>query len=206
MVKESVPHLHIFHVPQGIEDPYTQQPWERTPREPRAGEEVTVHVVTQPQGAAAALFVHLSVKGGESWTIPASPSPSHGEGNRWVASLGAFPAGACVSDEVEAHSTMGERFVEGPYSFDISMWHPLKAVTMWQATGIGVLMRMADTRGGEALVSLEVLDAGELHFPVWPHAPATLPGTAHSLPCTLRPQSDNLIITLPKPPVRIPLP
>jgi len=203
MVKESVPHLHIFHVPQGIEDPYTQQPWERTPREPRAGEEVAVHVVTQPQGAAAALFVYVSVKGGESWTVPASPSPSHGEGNRWVASLGAFPGGACVSYEVEAHSTTGERFVEGPYSFDVSMWHPLKAVTMWQATGTGVLMRMADTSGSEALVSLEVLDAGELYFRVWPHAPATVPRTAHSVPCTIRQEGDDLLLESGERAVRI---
>ena len=203
MVKESVPHLHIFHVPQGIEDPYTQQPWERTPREPRVGEEVAVHVVTQPQGAAAALFVYVSVKGGESWTVPASPSPSHGEGNRWVASLGAFPGGACVSYEVEAHSTTGERFVEGPYSFDVSMWHPLKAVTMWQATGNGVLMRMADTSGSEALVSLEVLDAGELYFRVWPHAPATVPGTAHSVPCTIRQEGDDLLLESGERAVRI---
>src|SRR5260370_39336683 len=86
MVKESVPNLHIFHVPQGIEDPYTQQPWERTPREPRAGEEVTVHVVTQPQGAAAALFVHLSVKGGESWAIPSSHDPEQTIGTKGLKS------------------------------------------------------------------------------------------------------------------------
>src|SRR6266567_211694 len=30
MVKQSVPHLQIVHIPGGIEDPYTQQPWERT--------------------------------------------------------------------------------------------------------------------------------------------------------------------------------
>src|SRR5258708_5796808 len=191
MVKESVPHLHIFHVPQGIEDPYTQQPWERTPREPHTGEEVAVHVVTQPQGAAAALFVHLSVKGGESWTVPASPSPWDGEGNRWVASLGAFPEGACVSYGVQAHSTTRQRVVERPYCVDVSVWHPLKAVTMWQATGTRVLMRMADTSGGVALVSLEVLDVGERYVRVWPHAPATVAGMANSVPYANRQGGDD---------------
>src|SRR5215469_3500395 len=176
MVEQRAPHLHIFHTPEGIEDPYTQRPWERAPREPRVGEEVTVHLITRPQGAADAVFVHLSVKGGESGMVSATRAAWEGEGDRWVASLGAFPGGAQVSYRVEARSLTGERVIEGPYSFDVSMWHPLKAVTVWQSTGTGVQMRMADTSGGEPLVSLEVLDEGELHFRVWPHAPATVPG------------------------------
>lgn len=194
MVEQCAPHLHIFHIPEGIEDPYTQQPWERAPREPRAGEEVTVHMITRPQGAADAVFVHLSVKGGESGTVSATRTTWEGEGDLWIASLGAFPGGACVSYQAEAHSTTGEHFVEGPYSFDVGMWHPLKAVTMWQATGTGVLMRMADTSGDEALVGLEVLHEGELHFRVWPHALAILPGKTHSVPCTTRQEGHDLIL------------
>ncbi len=194
MVKQSVPHLQIVHIPGGIEDPYTQQPWERTPREPRVGEEVMVHVVTRPRGAAGAVFVHLSVKGGEPGTVPATLTPWEGEGDRWSASLGAFPGGTCVSYNVEAHSTTGERFIEGHYSFDVGMWHPLKAVTAWQATGTGVLMHMGDTGGAEALVSLEMLDAGELQFRVWLHAPSTLPGMERGVPCTARREGDDLIL------------
>src|SRR5260370_4521859 len=83
------------------------------------------------------------------------------------------------------------------------MWHHLKAVTMWQATGTGVLMRMADTSGSEALVSLEVLDAGELYFRVWPHAPATVLGMAHSVPYTIRQEGDDLILESGEKAVRI---
>src|SRR5215469_12414273 len=153
MVKQSVPHLHIVHIPGGIEDPYTHQPWERTPREPRVGEEVMVHVVTRPRGAADAVFVHLSVKGGASGTVPATLTPWDGEGDRWSAPLGDFPGGTRVSYNVEARPPLGERFIEGHYSFNVSMWHPLKAVSAWQATGTGVLMHMADASGGEMLVS-----------------------------------------------------
>src|SRR5215472_14697442 len=183
MVKQSVPHLQIVHIPGGIEDPYTQQPWERIPREPRVGEEVTVRVVTRPRGAADAVFVHLSVKDGASDTVPAILTPWDGEGDSWSGSLGAFPGGARISYSVEAHSTTGECFKEGPYSFDIGMWHPLKAVTAWRATGTGVLMHMGDTSGSEALVSLEALDAGELQFRVWLQVPSTLPKVLRGVPC-----------------------
>src|SRR5260221_7724794 len=194
MVKQSVPHLQIVHIPGGIEDPYTQQPWERTPREPRVGEEVMVHVVTRPRGAAGDVFVHLSVKDGAPDAVPAALTPWEGEGDRWSASLGAFSGGTRVSYNVEALSTTGERFIEGHYSFDVSMWHPLKAVTAWQATGTGVLMHMGDTSGAEALVSLEVLDTGDLQFRVWLHAPSTLPTMERGVPCTTHQEGDDLIL------------
>src|SRR5258706_8095301 len=194
MVKQSSPHLHIFHIPLGIEDPYMQQPWERTPREPCEGDEVTLHIITRPQGATDAVFIHLFVNDEESGTASATFTSWEGEGDRWIASLGAFHGGTRVSYNIEARSTTGERFVEGPYSFDVSMWHPLNAVTAWQATSTSVLMHMADASGSEALVSFEVLDAGELHFRVWPHPPTTVPETAHGVPCIIHQEEDDLIL------------
>ena len=82
MVKQSGPHLSIIHIPQGIEDPYTQQPWERAPREPRAGEEVTAYVVTRPRGAADVVSVQCAVNGGESGTVSATRVPWEGERDR----------------------------------------------------------------------------------------------------------------------------
>lgn len=194
MVKQSEPHLQIVHIPGGIEDPYAQQPWERAPREPRVGEEVTVHVVTYPREASDAVFVHRSVNGEESGTVSATRVPWEGEGDRWVASLGIFPGGARVSYQVEARPPAGERFIEGPYSFDVSMWHPLVAVTAWQPTGTGVLMHVGETSSGGALVSLEVLDEGELQVRVWLHDPLTLPGLEHGTPGTARQEGDILLL------------
>src|SRR5258708_40326533 len=93
MVKQSGPHLSIIHIPQGIEDPYTQQPWERAPREPRAGEEVTAYVVTRPRGAADVVSVQCAVNGGGSGAVLATRVPVGGVGGRWRAALGTFRRG-----------------------------------------------------------------------------------------------------------------
>lgn len=55
--------LEIIHTPLGHEHPYTQQPEERSPREPLAGEPFTIGVLTRPRGAARAVTVHTRIDG-----------------------------------------------------------------------------------------------------------------------------------------------
>lgn len=162
MTEPVLPPIQIIHVPLGIEDPYTPRPWERTPREPCEGEEVTVYVVTCPRGRAEALALQLEVRDGEPRVIQARAEPWEGEGDRWCASLGAFAAGTTVSYKISASTADGEQSQSGPYEFEVAAWHPFRTIIAWQARENGVLLHMCDATGCELPVQLELVETGEL--------------------------------------------
>jgi len=194
MVQSAPPDLQILHSPHGIEDPYTPRPWERTPREPRAGEDVSLAVVTRPAGAVDAVSVHVSSVGEESRVVPAAIVPWDGEGMRWEAQLGAFPAGARVSYHVETHSANGQGVITPPYAFDVEAWRALGRVIAWHATAGGITLRLSDGQGGDSVVVLAVMGAGELSIRVWATSPPEAPVVEDLIPCQARQEGGDLVV------------
>ena len=155
------PDIHILHSPYGIEDPYTPQPWERTPREPRAGEDVSIAVVTRPAGAVDAVSVQVSCTSEEPRVIPATVVAWDGEGTRWEAHLDAFPAGARVSYQAMALSNDRQNAVTDPYAFDVGSRRALGRVAAWRAIEGGVVLRLSDGQGPDASAG----GAGRVAYP-----------------------------------------
>jgi len=194
MVQSASPDLQILHVPHGIDDPYTPRPWERTPREPRADEDVVIAAVTRPAGAVDAVSVHVSSPGEEPRVVPAVVTPWDGEGARWEARLGAFPDGAHVSYQVMALSAEGLGVVTDPYAFDVGSWRALGRVAAWRATLGGVTLTLSDGQGRDAVAVIEVAGLDEVRLRVWPTVPLELPEAGSMVPTKARQEDDDLIV------------
>jgi len=194
MGQSALPDIHILHNPHGIEDPYTPQPSERTPREPRAGDAVAVAVVTRPADAVDAVSVHVSCTSEESRVIPAAVAAWDGEGTRWEAHLGAFPAGARVSYQAVALSNDRQSAVTDPYVFDVGSRRALRRVAAWRATEGGVVLRLSDGQGPDASATIDVVGPGELRIRVWPNALSEAPESDDMVPATARQEGGDLIV------------
>jgi len=194
MGQSAPPDIHILHSPYGIEDPYTPQPWERTPREPRAGEDVVVAVVTRPAGAVDAVSVHASYTSEESRVIPATVVAWEGEGTRWEAHLGAFPAGARVSYRVETRSSNAQSAITPSYAFDVGAWRVLRRVIAWHTTAGGTTLRLSDGQGGDSMMVLAMVGSGELSIRVWATSPLEAPIVEGLIPCQAHQEGDDLVM------------
>ena len=67
--------IEIIHRPYGQEHPYEQDPEERFPREPLAGQPFTVGITTRPPGAAERVTVHTRVAGAPGPSVAAVLQP-----------------------------------------------------------------------------------------------------------------------------------
>ncbi len=63
----------VHHAPFGIEHPYEQQPEERFPRQPLAGEAFEIGIVTRPHAAVSKVTVHSAIQGVEQALLSAHP-------------------------------------------------------------------------------------------------------------------------------------
>jgi alpha-glucosidase (family GH31 glycosyl hydrolase) len=194
MPQPALPPTRIRHVPYGIEDPYTPQPWERNPRDPRDGDIVTVAAVSEPRGAVQAVTVEVACRDAKRFSVPAKLVPYDGDGDRWEAVLGGFPVGSVVTYSFEARSTNEEGVTNGPHTFETIGWHTLQSVTSWVASPTYTLLRFCDGDGTTSTVSIEVADSRVVRLRIWPLAPATIPGTTGTMPCSAREEAELLIV------------
>jgi len=194
MGQSAPPDLQILHNPHGIEDPYTPRPWERTPREPRAGEDVSIAVVTRPASAVDAVSVHVSCTREESRVISAAVVAWEGEGTRWEAHLGAFPAGARVSYQAVALSNDRQSAVTDPYAFDVASRRGLGRVAAWRVIEGGVVLRLSDGQDSESSVVIDVMGPGEARIRVWPNTLSEAPASDDMVPATVRQEGADLIV------------
>lgn len=194
MVEPVVSHLQIVHLPLGIEDPYNPQPWERTPREPCAGEPVTVYVVTHPAGLVDALSLLVTVAGVPRF-IQAQSVAWEGEGKRWRADLGTFDAGTRVAYQIRAHTTSGELHESAAFTFEVATWQTLTAVHRWQATEDGVVLSMLDEHKHALEVRLSIVATGEILVSMGGQAGEEREATAEpETACRSRQEGDYLIL------------
>ena len=187
--------LQILHVPQGIDDPYNSQPWERAPREPRAGEVVTVATVTRPAGAVRSLSVDVRSSDGHRFTVAGRFAPWDGEGDRWESTLGAFSAESHVAYSIWAVLKDTEQARAGPYAFDVVGSHRLAAVTSWKVTSGGTAVELSDGAGNESLLTIEAIEAGALRLRVWPVAPVLAREGEQRVPCSAREEDGLLVVS-----------
>jgi alpha-glucosidase (family GH31 glycosyl hydrolase) len=151
----------LTHTPLGIEHPYHQDPDERFPRQPLAGQPVELGVCTFPPDAARRVWATWEAKsdtgtsdqgvseatliargGTEAETMQFATSTIRLGGTRagdtWRAALPAFLLGQQISYQLHAISLDGKQLDSPEYSFSVMDWIVTDQVSSYQLDG-GVL-------------------------------------------------------------------
>jgi alpha-glucosidase (family GH31 glycosyl hydrolase) len=156
--------LTVRHEPLGIEDPYTPQPWERSPRQPHEDEPVTVYAVTEPRGMLSPVQVEIETEREALRRVTAVRADFEGNGDRWKAHLGSFHRGEEVRYRFAAGEPGNSRLVSSWFSFQTIGWRPLNPVTSWEARTAQVRLTMSDKGQPVTTVSIEVIDRNTVRF------------------------------------------
>lgn len=139
---DSLDSVRLLHLPTGYDDPYVILPYERFPREPEAGDVVSVRLLTQPFQANQVVTVQAVVDG-----IPAAETIQAlmrvtDEGEKvWEAQLGPYLAGDEVSYTFALQN--GEKSIHSAtYGFRVRSWTALERVHALETTADGFVAEL----------------------------------------------------------------
>jgi alpha-glucosidase (family GH31 glycosyl hydrolase) len=155
--------LEIIHQPYGLEHPYEQLPSERAPRDPVAGELVTLGAITCPQSAFQSVWAEWKHEGDSAFTrSEAKWVNNNGEQDFWKMNLPAFEAGSRVTYRISGLAQEREWFSEA-YSVYIPGWERVQKMADWQQLPNGMLLRCETTvRGVFAWIGIFIETAQRL--------------------------------------------
>ena len=142
----------LTHTPLGIEHPYHQDPDERFPRQPLAGQLTELGARTFPPSAAVRVWATWNVAGGDRGSSEAMLTARGGTeaetmqfatstirlggtraGDTWRAALPAFEIGQQITYQLHAmDGDTQEQFDSSPYSFTVMDWVSTDQVTGYQ--------------------------------------------------------------------------
>ncbi len=137
----------VFHSPYGFDELYGTQPTERAPRDPMAGQNVTLRTTTWPVSPGQTVWITWT-KNGVAQT-PTGAAFDHNSGNNtyWSLNLGSFARGDQISYTVRANvDGAGER-TTGPFAFAVTSWSGPSNVTGFVNNGTSVDVTTGDTAG-----------------------------------------------------------
>lgn len=168
----------LTHTPYGLEHPYKQQPSERFPRNPMAGQPVTLGVATWPPAAAETVWAEWTVSGTqESGHAPGDWHRDGDEQSFWRVSLPAFTRGQEVTYRL--HARQGRQQITSPdFSFAVPGWLLLNRVTgyYFAADHVALICTCEETaRRFQLVITFKTAD--HLHLQ-WTATSNPLPTTA----------------------------
>ncbi|MBL8094585.1 MAG: hypothetical protein JNL73_10470 [Anaerolineales bacterium] len=131
--------ITLIHHPFGDEHPYRATPFERTPREPIAGQPVQLGVGTRPIGAASGVQVRWRVNDGPEQAVAADAQGDVDGATRWLATLPGAAAGDRVSYRFET-TAAGTTTTEE--TFVVAGWEIASRVANWQAGATAVTVSL----------------------------------------------------------------
>jgi len=163
--------IRFVHRPTGYDDPYVVLPGERFPRHPEAGDEVSVHLITQPHRQDQIVHVHVEVNGREGDPIRMEPDTAANGEARWSARLGTFGAGDAVKYRFSARGTDSEPAEESAgYGFAVRTWQSFDRVRAVRRREGRVEVDFSPVSGEglglAASLRLETTDSGALRLSV----------------------------------------
>jgi len=137
----------IHHNPTGADELYTTEPTERAPRDPVAGETVTVKATTWPISPGQSVWITWTKNGVPQTPIGAQYDYNSGNNTYWKATLGSFARGDQITYTVNADVDGTNARTTGPFSFSTTSWSGAGNVTGFVNNGTSVDVSTTDTAG-----------------------------------------------------------
>ena len=149
--------IQMIHRPTGYGHPYRPENCERYPRHPLAGEEVYLHVQTQPCRPEQQVSVQWSVNGQATGSSPMLLQKNAIGEQYWQVSIGAFPAGSKVqyfftaADETGTATSMS-------FAMTVRHWQALTATSCTaDETSKQLIFQHANWSGSQLILTLHHL-------------------------------------------------
>lgn len=137
----------VSHDPFGDDELYSTQPTERSPRDPMAGQLVTVKATTWPISSGQTVWVTWTRNGVPQTPIGAAYDYNSGNNTYWRLDLGTFARGDQITYNVNADVDGSGTKTTGPFSFSVTSWSGPGNVTGWTDNGGSVDIATTDTAG-----------------------------------------------------------
>jgi len=140
----------VYHNPTGIDELYSTEATERAPRDPMAGEAVTIKATTWPLEAGQTVWITWTKNGVNQTPIGAAYQYNSGNNTYWQASLGSFVRGDQISYTVNADVNGGSQKSIGPFVFKVTSWSTLTSVSGYTNNSTSVDVSAGDSAGSFA--------------------------------------------------------
>ncbi|WP_217369399.1 TIM-barrel domain-containing protein [Nonomuraea antri] len=137
----------VHHNPTGIDELYSTEPTERSPRDPMAGEPVQIKATTWPIQPGQTVWVTWTRNGVNQTPIGAAFDHNSGNNTYWKLTLGAFARGDKISYTVHADVNGAGQRSTGPFSFTVTSWSTVTNVTGHTDNGTSVDVTTGDSAG-----------------------------------------------------------
>lgn len=137
----------VWHDPYGDDELYAAQPTERSPRDPMAGDAVTVRATTWPIAPNQSVWITWSVNGVAQTPRGADWDYNSGNNTYWKLDLGSFARGDRVEYTVHADVNGGGERTSGPFSFATTSWSTVTGVTDVIDNGTSIDLVTGDSAG-----------------------------------------------------------
>lgn len=139
--------LGVWHSPYGYDELYAAQPTERSPRDPMAGESVTIHATTWPIAPGQSVWITWSINAIAQAPRGARWDYNSGNNSFWKVDLGSFERGDLVEYTVHADVNGGGQRDIGPFSFATTSWSTVTDITNVIDNGTSVDIVTGDSAG-----------------------------------------------------------
>lgn len=118
----------VYHAPYGIDDLYEIQATERSPRDPVAGENVSIKITTWPIEPGQTAWVTWTKNGITQPAVGASWQYNSGNNTYWSANLGSFSKGDVIAYTVRANKDGANEKTVGPFTFTVTDWESVSSI------------------------------------------------------------------------------
>ncbi len=137
----------VYHNPYGNDDLYTTEPTERFPRDPMAGEAVSIKATTWPIELGQTVWITWTKNGVAQTPIGGSWQYNSGNNSYWQINMGSFVRGDHIQYTVHADVNGSSQTSIGPFSFKVTSWSTVTNVTGWANNGTSIDVTTGDSAG-----------------------------------------------------------
>jgi len=124
----------IQHDPYGLEHPYSQEPFERFPRHPQAGEAVSLGLVVRPAGSVQEVWATWSQAGKAEQTTHGYLLADQEDFSTWRVDLPSFSGRDQVRYRLYAIQS-GQPVQTDEFAFRVAEWFSLTRLISWKKSG-----------------------------------------------------------------------
>lgn len=199
----------VYHNPTGADELYATQPTERAPRDPMAGDAVTLHATTWPVSSGQSVWITWTKNGVAQTPIGASWNYNNGNNSYWSIAMGSFARGDQITYTVNADVDHAGTRSTGPFSFSVTSWSGTSSVSSYTDNSSSVDVTTGDTAGSyTSKVRFAFPSPSTVHVQVAPkgnglNITGTTPYTVTNTASTLTLATSGLQVKIQKNPYRV---